>query len=260
MTEPSRMVSSRRWPQDSSMEGHKRSRCQSEVPKAKKLCTRAWFASHEDGWETRTSLGELSPDLFCNILGFLGATSTSLVSLSLVNKRFRSTMTTIGDAMLPRALTHFRKPLRPKSAIESSTSLFIRHATICERVLSDLAHLRSVLGKAPDTIRGNEVREALKMAIDLLEVVPALSAPLEKQILATCGKCGGKVFKHSKSVLATQKLRMDTSLIREYEERLATSRGIMQTVVHRELQLSKKISSVIQNQLGTKRLEKAGWC
>jgi hypothetical protein len=212
--------------------------------------------------ETQTSLEELAPDVFCNVLDFLGAASKSLVRLSLVNKRFRKIMLTIGDFMLPRALLHFRQPLPPKSAIESSTSLFIRHARICSRVLSDLEHLRHVLGTAPDTIQGNDVRKALNMAVDLLDVAPAFSDSLQRQILATCGKCGGKAFKHSKLLLRAGDSRVGSSSLRYHEEILETSRLIMQTVVFRELQLSKRnltsLQCFVQNETGGKQIQKTG--
>lgn len=196
--------------------------------------------------ETEPSLERLAPDVFCSVLDFLGAASKSLVRLSLVSKHFRKIMLSIGDVMLPRALLHFRQPLPPKSEIESSTSLFIRHARICSRVLSDLEHLRSVLGKAPDTIQGNDVRKALRMAVDLLDVAPAFCDSLQKQILATCGKCGGKAFKHSKQLLGAGDARVGSSSLRYHEEILETSRLIMQTVVFRELQLSQQNLTSLQ--------------
>lgn len=253
MTNPSRLTSPRRRPRDSLIEAPYTG-SYSDQPKAKKL--RALSSREEiEGRETPVSLEALTPELFCNVVGFLGATSKSLVSLLTVNKRFRRTMAAIGDAMLPRALSHFRKPLRPKSMIESSTSLFIRHARTCSKILSDLTHLRGVLGREPEAIQGNDVREAMNMALDLLEVAPALSISLERQILSTCGKCGGKVFKYSKWMLRTQESH-------EHQELLDASRFIMQTVVYRELQLSKQapssINSFVQKQIGMKHFESTG--
>lgn len=221
--------------------------------KAKKIRSN----SDSDATESSLSLQDLGPEVFCHVLGFLGPTSQSLISLSAANKHFRRTMVAIGDAMLPIAQSHFRKPLRPKSPIESSTSLFMRHTRICAQILSDLAHLRGLLSKEPDAIQGIDVQNALNMSLDLLEVGPALSAPLEKQILSTCGKCGGKSFKYSKWMLLWQQ-RPDENLCTNLE----TSRLIMQTVVYRELQISEEIpssiNSFVQRQIGMKRAESTG--
>lgn len=210
----------------------------------------------------RSALEELTPDVFCNVLDFLGATSKSLIHLLLVNKRFRKSITTIGDVMLPRALTHFRRPLLPKCAMESSTSLFIRHARICSRVLADVTHLRCVLAKPPDTIQGDEVRKGLKMTLDLLEVVPAFSEPLQKQILATCGKCGARAFKHSKLLLRAEDSLDGSTSAYQQEDLMKTSRLIMKTVVFRKLQLSKQalssLLSFVQKRIEAKQLLETG--
>lgn len=212
------------------------------------------------------SLDDLTPEILCCVLGFLGPTSYSLISLSALNNHFRRTMVSIGNAMLPRAQFHFRKPLRPKSRVESSTSLFIRHARICASILFDLAHLRSLLNREPAAIQGIDVEKALNMALDLLEVGPALSLSLEKQILSTCGKCGGKSFKYSKLMLRSQSDQRQSmeslEFCTKHNDKLETSRLIMQTVVYRELQLVKElpssIHSFVQKQLGMKHPATAG--
>jgi hypothetical protein len=100
------------------------------------------------------------------------------------------------------------------------------------------------------------------MAVDLLDVAPAFSDSLQRQILATCGKCGGKAFKHSKLLLRAGDSRVGSSSLRYHEEILETSRLIMQTVVFRELQLSKRnltsLQCFVQNETGGKQIQKTG--
>eukprot|EP00542_Grammatophora_oceanica_P020028 CAMPEP_0194027316 /NCGR_PEP_ID=MMETSP0009_2-20130614/1483_1 /TAXON_ID=210454 /ORGANISM="Grammatophora oceanica, Strain CCMP 410" /LENGTH=331 /DNA_ID=CAMNT_0038666343 /DNA_START=74 /DNA_END=1069 /DNA_ORIENTATION=+ len=199
------------------------------------------------------SLESLPPEVFCNVLSFVGPTSMSLLSLSGTNKYLHKTMKAIGDSMLPRALSHFRIPLKSLHVRESPLSYFLRHARTCSDVLKDVQHLRQLLARNPNHLSSSEVDNAMKMTLDLLDVAPALSVALERQILSTCGKCGGKVFKHSKSMLfhtlagaafpstttLTERLREQQEAYAKNQERLDMSRLIMQTVVFRELQLAR---------------------
>eukprot|EP00540_Astrosyne_radiata_P015082 CAMPEP_0116838812 /NCGR_PEP_ID=MMETSP0418-20121206/9421_1 /TAXON_ID=1158023 /ORGANISM="Astrosyne radiata, Strain 13vi08-1A" /LENGTH=184 /DNA_ID=CAMNT_0004468857 /DNA_START=120 /DNA_END=674 /DNA_ORIENTATION=- len=161
-------------------------------------------------------------------------------------------MAKIGKSMLKRAKVHFRVPLQPHSG-ESTTSLFIRHTRTCERVQHDLTHLRSLLDKPANAVQAEEVQAGLQMALRLIEMGPTLSECLERQILSTCGKCGGKAFKFSKWVLlhrfsSSLEDTADTQtrqreLYAQNQQRLDVARLVMQLVVLREFQLSKTSSS-----------------
>jgi len=198
------------------------------------------------------NLEMLPPELFCNILSFVGPTSNSLAALAQLNHSFHGTMKAVGKAMLPRVKLHFRIPLVAKSPLESSTSLFVRHARACSRVLDKLTRLRSLLNKPHESMTNDEVQDSLSLALELLDVAPSMSLSLERQILASCGKCGGKAFKYSKSRLAnclaqpvdedatpSELLRQNRMLTRT-EFRLDMARLVMQTVVFRNWKLFKR--------------------
>lgn len=175
------------------------------------------------------------PEIFCQILSFVGPTSTSLVALSEVNTYMNKTMNAIGKAMLPRAQSNFLVPLVPLSPNESCTSLFLRHARACSKVLQELANLRVRLNQNLSDVAA--VNQAMETALRLLEVGPALSASLERQILSTVGKTGGKVFKWTKQVLHNL-AHAEMSTIVPHQERLVMARLIMQIVVFRGLQIA----------------------
>jgi hypothetical protein len=226
----------------------------------KRLCIRKLESPHACD-SAPASLDSLATDVFGNVLDFLGPTSQSLISLAQVNKKFHLTMKSIGDAMLPRALRYFRKPLRPKSLCESSTSLFIRHARICSQVLTDLENLRKILDREPDTVLEEEVYNALFVARNLLDVVSGFSLSLEKLILTTCGKCGGRVFKHFKNVIQSELVK-GLSHGRKCEEFVEMSRFIMKAVICRELQHSHQpptsLYKFVQRQIVSKQIQEAG--
>lgn len=247
----------RKRPRDSELEEIAKRGCSTGFDQPMvKMSSRS--SEQEEEHSREVSLEDLSPHFFCNVLSCLGPTSQSLISLSMVNKHFRKTMMTVGNAMLPRAQSHFRRPLKAKSVTESSMSLFIRHTRICSKILRDLTTLRENICKSPETIQSDDVDGALDMALDLLEVGPALSITLERKVLATAGKCGGKVFKYSKWMLGHSR----TTASKDFQKRLETSRLIMQTVVCREVQLSQQspasINSFVQKQVGTRQCQPTG--
>jgi len=198
---------------------------------------------------TSRPLEDLKPELFCTVLGFVGPTSQSLISLTMLNKRFCRTMVAIGKTMLPRAKSHFRIPLNPKSVTESSTSLFIRHARMCSKILTDLSNLRDIFNRNPQKIPATDIEDGLTTLLNLLEISPALSLPLERQILSTCGKCGGKLFKFSKQMLLSVSSYehidhgKSISRVKFFESTLDLSQQIMKRVVYRELKLSNQVQT-----------------
>jgi uncharacterized protein YuzB (UPF0349 family) len=210
----------------------------------------------------------MHPELFCQVLSFVGTTSASLVTLSEVSKYMNNTMRAIGNVMLPRAQANFRVLLEPKSPMESCTSIFLRHARTCSRVLNTLTELRKILSQ-PDA-HVAEMEKAMDMAMRLLEVAPSLSVSIERQILSTCGKCGGKAFKCSKYVLlhglsqptngvSPSALQERQAKDASNQERLDKAQLIMQTVVFRNLQLSKQSpSSPMQYQAIVKNVSSMG--
>lgn len=201
---------------------------------------------------------ELSPmealpaELFCQILTFVGSTSSTLIGLSEVNKHMNFTMNAIGRAMLPRARSNFRIPLEPKSPKESCTSLFLRHARTCSGVLNQLSQLRVRLNQDQMLNDVAIMDKTMEAALHLLEVGPTLSVSLERQILSTAGKCGGKAYKVSRTRMLEglsaippddgSLMSATTPQTRRNQERLDMARLIMQIVVFRDLQLSKQES------------------
>lgn len=209
----------------------------------------------------------MPPEIFCQVLSFIGPTSDSLVALSEVSKFMNNTMRAIGDAMLPRARANFRVPLAPKSPIESGTSLFLRHTRTCSNVLDELTKLRKLLSQSDIDVA--DMEKAMDMAMRLLEVAPTLSVSLERQILSTCGKCGGKAFKYSKFLLLrglsqpTENVSPSTLQERQAndntnQERLNRAQLIMQIVVFRHLQLSKQSPLLVQHQAIVKKVPSMG--
>jgi hypothetical protein len=93
------------------------------------------------------SFASLPRELFCNIVAYLGPTSSSLCILNQVSRDHNVIMTTIGDVMLERARMRFRTPLPLMSEGESSVSLFVRHARVSKAVHDRLEVLNRVLRK-----------------------------------------------------------------------------------------------------------------
>jgi hypothetical protein len=104
-------------------------------------------------------LASLPLELFCNVVAYLGPTSTSLCSLCQVSRHHNVVMTSIGDVMLHRARLRFRVPLPPMTTttttvrdgvvvvVESSVSLFVRHARASKAVHDCLEVLDAVSRK-----------------------------------------------------------------------------------------------------------------
>ena len=209
--------------------------------------------------DAHAPLERLPAELFCHVLSFVGPASTTLLALTQVNQYFRGTVTAIGNAMLPRAQAHFRVPLAPKSSLESNTSLFIRHARVCSKVLCDLTQLRSMLSETANGYDEDQVQYSMNMALKLLEIGPSLSVSLERQILSTCGKCGGKAFKYSKSMLlncqlldhgkevGTQLLHERQAMYDRNQAQMDMAQCIMKTVVFRDMHLAKQIQAYSVN-------------
>ena len=197
----------------------------------------------------QSPLEYLPAELLCKVLSYLGPASNGLVALSEANKFMNRTMNAIGNAMLPRARNNFRIPLEPKSPAESFTSLFVRHARTCSGVLNQLTELRLRLNQTLVDVA--EIDHAMDMALDLLEVGPTLSVSLERQILSTAGKCGGKAFKFYKGLMLQNLGETDTES-RRNQERLDTARLIMQLVVFRDCNTN-FMTTLAQNQTVMKK-------
>ncbi len=86
-------------------------------------------------------------EIFCNIVSYIGPTSSSLCIIGRLSRYHREMMNTIGDVMLERAKLRFRTPLPPESHSESSISLFVRHSRVAKVVHDNLEMLESVLEK-----------------------------------------------------------------------------------------------------------------
>jgi hypothetical protein len=157
-----------------------------------------------EGDGAEACIASLPLELFCNVVAYLGPTSSSLCSLCGVSRSLRTIMTTIGDVMLHRARLRFRVPLLPRTvggddeqrgvvAIESSISLFVRHARVSKAVHDRLEGLEGLLRKdfppsdcdpasddwrrdrrgsggraAAAAVGPSEVRDALNVALCLL--------------------------------------------------------------------------------------------
>jgi len=106
-----------------------------------------WSVIDQPAPPIEASYSSMPRELFCNIVAYLGPTSSSLCALSQVTRDHNSIMTTIGDIMFQRARLRFRTPLPPKSTNESSVSLFVRHARVSKAVHDNLEVINQVLRK-----------------------------------------------------------------------------------------------------------------
>lgn len=183
-------------------------------------------------------------ETFLKVISYLGP-STSLTSISCVNRRYNRFMRRIGDIMLSKAEHCFRYPPRSNDKInqESSISIFVRYSSYCSHVNKRLEILDRLLSSSDITGSRRECKErppkrfratnkgalnnlqlaralllasnidkVLDVADELIsELSNSLSSPdqhiccsrkLEARVLATVGKVGGAVFKHSKAALA----------------------------------------------------------
>jgi len=105
----------------------------------------------------------------------------------------------------------------------------------------------------------DQVQYSMNMALKLLEIGPSLSVSLERQILSTCGKCGGKAFKYSKSMLlncqlldhgkevGTQLLHERQAMYDRNQAQMDMAQCIMKTVVFRDMHLAKQIQAYSVN-------------
>ncbi|KAL7437738.1 hypothetical protein ACHAXM_006230 [Skeletonema potamos] len=140
------------------------------------------------------SFSSLPYELFCNVVSYLGPTSSSLCALHQVDRDHHVKLTTIGNIMLQRARLRFRTPLPPLSIFESSVSLFVRHARAakivhdaCEILALTLKKhfpvinpdtaeedtkkpscLEAIADIDQDSVKPNEVNHALNTALCLL--------------------------------------------------------------------------------------------
>ena len=97
--------------------------------------------------EIGACFASLPQELFCDIVAYLGATSSSLCVLSQLTQKHNILMSTIGDVMLHRARMCFRIPIPPKDPKESSVSLFVRHARASKAVNDRLVVLERAIQK-----------------------------------------------------------------------------------------------------------------
>eukprot|EP00578_Thalassiosira_sp_NH16_P024255 CAMPEP_0181101220 /NCGR_PEP_ID=MMETSP1071-20121207/13632_1 /TAXON_ID=35127 /ORGANISM="Thalassiosira sp., Strain NH16" /LENGTH=295 /DNA_ID=CAMNT_0023184045 /DNA_START=293 /DNA_END=1180 /DNA_ORIENTATION=- len=114
----------------------------------------------------KASFAALPRELFCNIVAYLGPTSSSLCSLSQVTRDHNAILTSIGDVMLHRARLRFRTPLQPKSIHESSVSLFVRHARVSKAVHDKLEVLNEVLKKEFPIINNSSLADSTKFPVE----------------------------------------------------------------------------------------------
>jgi len=117
----------------------------------------------------------LPRELFCNIVAYLGPTSSSLCALSQVTREHNAIMTSIGDVMLGRAKLRFRTPLPPRSMNESSTSLFVRHARASKIVHDNLEVLNQVLKKDFPLIKTSpSLEDVTKLPVEYVSIDESL--------------------------------------------------------------------------------------
>ncbi|KAL7542022.1 hypothetical protein ACHAXR_011449 [Thalassiosira sp. AJA248-18] len=109
----------------------------------------------------------LPRELFCNIVAYLGPTSSSLCTMSQVTRDHQVIMATIGDVMLQQAKLRFRTPLPPKSQCESSISLFVRHARVSKAVHEKLEVLDDILKKDFPVIKTSPSLEDITKSLPL---------------------------------------------------------------------------------------------
>ncbi|KAL9191083.1 hypothetical protein ACHAXT_000789 [Thalassiosira profunda] len=95
----------------------------------------------------KASFAALPREMFCNVIAYLGPTSSALCALSQVSREHNAIMRSIGDVMYQRARLRFRTPLPPKSGCESSVSIFVRHARVSKAVHDKLETIDTVLSK-----------------------------------------------------------------------------------------------------------------
>ena len=116
------------------------------------------------------SYASLPREIFCNIVAYLGPTSSSLCTLSQVTRDHNAIMTSIGDVMLQRARLRFRTPLSPKSEYESSISLFVRHARVSKAVHDKLEVLNQVLKKDFPVINTLTLEDTTKFPLEMVSI------------------------------------------------------------------------------------------
>jgi len=92
-------------------------------------------------------LAGLPQELVFKIISYIGPRSSSLLNMSQLDTHFHRLMTRVGDAMLIRAQSNFRILLPKLHPVESSLSLFMRHARCCKEIESKCNQLKHILAK-----------------------------------------------------------------------------------------------------------------
>jgi len=114
------------------------------------LCQQRSFSSEltvTNQSEFTPSFSALPDELLFNILSFVGPVCSSLLSLAQLTKYHSSVMQKVSEAMLSRARSQFRHMLPKYHPLESSTSLFVRHAQYCRNIHYKMERLETILRK-----------------------------------------------------------------------------------------------------------------
>lgn len=98
-------------------------------------------------YQVSNDLSSLPQELVLKIISYIGPKSTTLISLSSVDKRFHSLMSRVGDAMLNRAKRNFRILLPKLKPVESNLCLFLRHTFSHHSIQSKCNTLKDILEK-----------------------------------------------------------------------------------------------------------------
>jgi hypothetical protein len=93
------------------------------------------------------NLSSLPQELLLKITSFIGPRSSTLIKLSLVDKRFNSLMSRVGAAMLVRAKANFQILLPKLNPVESNLCLFMRHTQSHHEIQNKCQVLRKILKK-----------------------------------------------------------------------------------------------------------------
>lgn len=105
------------------------------------------FASSSHSSFSPSNLTDLPQELLLTMISFLGPRCSSLLRLSETNKTFRSILQKVGDAMIVKASSSFRRVLPRLHPMESDISLFIRHARCCKDIEYKCLQLKQILDK-----------------------------------------------------------------------------------------------------------------
>ena len=97
--------------------------------------------------EPKGYIHELPKELFLKVISFIGPTSSTLIALSHVNKRYATMMKQVAEAMIDRAKVSYKVLLPPIHLSESITSLAIRHVRCFQDVMYKCNSIKKVLEK-----------------------------------------------------------------------------------------------------------------